>query len=85
MACLATRSDVSDQAPSRERPQTARGRRCCTLQRRSPDRSDTGRLASPAETAQDAPLPPFAHTHRDRLNWVDSGRSPDERNLGDRR
>jgi len=32
-------------------------RHCCTLQRRSPDSSDTGRLASPAGTAQDAPKP----------------------------
>src|SRR5262249_43627535 len=40
---------------SSDRPESARGRRRCTLQRRSPDRSDTGRSPSRAGTAQDAP------------------------------
>ena len=40
-------------------PESARGRRRCTRQQRSPDRSDTGRLASPAGTTQDAPKQPL--------------------------
>src|SRR5215472_10232231 len=49
---------------------SARGRRRCTLERWSPDRSDTGRLASPAGTAQAAPKPSFAgHSRSGRLRW----------------